>query len=203
MPADHPVKKSATEYVTKYEAAHGKGSVSSFGGHAWDAGLLLQNAIPVALKKGQPGTKEFRKALRDAIEATKNLPAAQKYNARVFCYDYKSVAWTGKEYGQQCYFPTWVIPEDSPEVQAAAEVHRGLFGEPRIDKWTFSTNGVATSGRHKIPMIGFGPGKEAQAHAPNELQWKDDLVRCAALYAVLPKIYCEKVGDTKTVVTQL
>jgi branched-chain amino acid transport system substrate-binding protein len=76
LPADHPVKKSALEYVTRYEAAHGKGSVSSFGGHAWDAGVLLQNAIPVALKKGQPGTKEFRKALRDALEATNNLPAA-------------------------------------------------------------------------------------------------------------------------------
>jgi branched-chain amino acid transport system substrate-binding protein len=55
---------------------HGKGSISSFGGHAWDAGVLLQNAIPVALKKAQPGTKEFRRALRDAIENTKNLPAA-------------------------------------------------------------------------------------------------------------------------------
>ena len=76
LPNDNPVKKSALEYVTKYEAAHGKGSVSSFGGHAWDAGVLLQNAIPVALKKAQPGTKEFRKALRDAIESTKNLPAA-------------------------------------------------------------------------------------------------------------------------------
>ena len=76
LPADNPVKKSAMEYVTKYEAAHGKGSVSSFGGHAWDAGVLLQSAIPVALKKGQPGTKEFRKALRDALEATNNLPAA-------------------------------------------------------------------------------------------------------------------------------
>jgi len=52
-------------------------------------------------------------------------------------------------------------------------------------------------------MIGFGPGKEAQAHAPNELQWKDDLVRCAALYSVLPKVYCDQVGDTKTVVSQL
>jgi branched-chain amino acid transport system substrate-binding protein len=76
LPADNPVKKSAMEYVTKYEAAHGKGSVSSFGGHAWDAGILLQNAIPQALKKAQPGTKEFRKALRDALESTKNLPAA-------------------------------------------------------------------------------------------------------------------------------
>jgi len=76
LPADHPVKKSAMEYVTKYEAAHGKGTVSTFGAHAWDAGLLLATAAPVALKKAQPGTKEFRAALRDALEGTKNLPAA-------------------------------------------------------------------------------------------------------------------------------
>ena len=76
LPADHPVKKSAMEYVTKYEAAHGKGSVSSFGGHAWDAGVLLQNAVPVALKKAKPGTVEFRRALRDALESTKNVAGA-------------------------------------------------------------------------------------------------------------------------------
>lgn len=76
LPSDNPVKKSALEYVAKYEAAHGPGSVSSFGGHAWDAGILLQSAIPLALKKAQPGTREFRKALRDAIEGTRNLPAA-------------------------------------------------------------------------------------------------------------------------------
>ena len=76
LPADNPVQKSALDYVTKYEAAHGKGSVSSFGGHAWDAGVLLQYAIPQALKKGQPGTREFRKALRDALESAKELPAA-------------------------------------------------------------------------------------------------------------------------------
>ncbi|HET7775477.1 MAG TPA: branched-chain amino acid ABC transporter substrate-binding protein, partial [Azospira sp.] len=76
LPNDNPVKKSALEYVKKYEGVHGKGSISSFGGHAWDAGVLLQSAIPVALKKAQPGTKEFRSALRDAIEGTKNLPAA-------------------------------------------------------------------------------------------------------------------------------
>ena len=76
LPNDNPVKKSALEYVNKYEAVHGKGSVSSFGGHSWDAGILLQEAIPQALKKGQPGTREFRVALRDALEASKNLPAA-------------------------------------------------------------------------------------------------------------------------------
>jgi branched-chain amino acid transport system substrate-binding protein len=69
----NPVKKSALAYKSAYEKAYGAGSVSTFGGHAWDAGQLLAAAVPEALKKGQPGTKEFRKALRDAIEGTKNL----------------------------------------------------------------------------------------------------------------------------------
>jgi len=76
LPADHPVKKSALAYVTAYEAVHGKGSVSTFGAHAWDTGVLLQVAIPVALKKGQPGTKEFRAALRDALEGVQNAAGA-------------------------------------------------------------------------------------------------------------------------------
>ena len=76
LPNDNPVKKSAMEYVAKYEGVHGKGSVSSFGGHAWDAGILLQSAVPLALKAAQPGTREFRKALRDALENSKNLAGA-------------------------------------------------------------------------------------------------------------------------------
>lgn len=54
---------------------------------------------------------------------------------------------------------------------------------PLTDKWTFSTNGVSIMGRNGIPCIGFGPGAEAQAHAPNEMTWKQDLVTCAAVYA--------------------
>ena len=76
LPADHPVKKSALDYAAKYEAAFGKGSVSTFGGHAWDAGQLLQAAIPAAVKKAQPGTPAFRAALRDALEAVKEMPGA-------------------------------------------------------------------------------------------------------------------------------
>ena len=73
LPASNPVKKSALAYVSAYEAAYGKGSVSTFGGHAWDAGLLMSSAVPVALKKAQPGTPEFRAALRDALEQTKEV----------------------------------------------------------------------------------------------------------------------------------
>jgi branched-chain amino acid transport system substrate-binding protein len=76
LPASNPVKKSALAYVAAYEAAHGKGSVSTFGGHAWDAGLLMAAAVPSVLKAAQPGTPAFRSALRDALEQVKDLPGA-------------------------------------------------------------------------------------------------------------------------------
>jgi branched-chain amino acid transport system substrate-binding protein len=69
LPDTNPVKKPAAEYITKYEAKHGAGSRTTFGGHAWDAYLLLARAIPEALKKGKPGTREFRAALRDATRS--------------------------------------------------------------------------------------------------------------------------------------
>ena len=76
LPASHPVKKSASAYVAAYEAAHGKGSVSTFGAHAWDAGVLMAAAVPAALKKAQPGTPEFRAALRDALEQLQDVAGA-------------------------------------------------------------------------------------------------------------------------------
>ena len=73
LPDGHPAKKRALEYTALYEAAQGAGSVSAFGSYTWDACLELANAIPVALKSAQPGTVEFRRALRDALEGTQNL----------------------------------------------------------------------------------------------------------------------------------
>jgi len=75
LPDSNPLKKAAAEYIGKYEAKYGKGSRTTFGGHAWDAYLLLARAIPEAQKKAKPGTKEFRAALRDALESTKELVA--------------------------------------------------------------------------------------------------------------------------------
>ena len=74
LPDSNPTKKAALDFSRKYEAIHGAGSVAAFASYAWDAGLLLQRAIPVALKKAQPGTPEFRTALRDALENTRELP---------------------------------------------------------------------------------------------------------------------------------
>jgi len=73
LPDDNPIKAVALDYVHKYEAANGPGSVATFGAHAIDAGLMLQAAIPIALKSAKPGTPEFRAALRDALEGSKGL----------------------------------------------------------------------------------------------------------------------------------
>ncbi len=75
LSASHPSKRASLDYINAYEKVHGPNSRSTFGAHAWDAGLLLQKAIPEALKKAKPGTPEFRKALRDALEGIKELPA--------------------------------------------------------------------------------------------------------------------------------
>jgi branched-chain amino acid transport system substrate-binding protein len=73
LPADYASKRLALDYNARFEKLHGPGSVSAFGSYAWDASMLLNNAIPVALKSAAPGTVEFRRALRDALEATRGL----------------------------------------------------------------------------------------------------------------------------------
>ena len=75
LPDSNASKKVALNYIKLYEAAYGADSRNSFGAHAWDAGLLLQHAIPEALKKAKPGTPEFRAALREAMENVKEMPA--------------------------------------------------------------------------------------------------------------------------------
>ena len=76
LPDTNPNKKVGLNYVSLYEAKYGKDSVSTFGAHLWDAGLLMQKAVPVALKKAKPGTAEFRSALRDALEGLRNVIGA-------------------------------------------------------------------------------------------------------------------------------
>lgn len=75
LPDSNPIKAIAMDFVTKYQAAYGAGNVSTFAGHAWDANLMLHRAVPVAMGKAKPGTKEFRAALRDALEGIKDLVA--------------------------------------------------------------------------------------------------------------------------------
>ncbi len=105
-------------------------------------------------------------------------------DARAEVLHYDEVAYTGLRYGMEKYYPTWKIPADHPAVMQGVKAFRELFGrEPLVDKWTFSTNGVTINGIYGIPVIGFGPGNEILAHAPDEKVPVDHLEAAAAFYA--------------------
>ena len=126
------------------------------------------------------------------LDEIRALPSVKKYgdDVVVSMYNYDRPSWTGLVYPTECYFPTWKVEEDHFTVKALVNAYEGLFGKaPVVDKWTFSTNGVSIMGRFGIPCIGFGPGKEKEAHAPNEKTWKQDLINCAAVYAAVPMSY--------------
>lgn len=119
-----------------------------------------------------------------AIEEIRSLPSFNEMKAKVWVNKYETPSYTGKDYSMESYCPTWVIEESHPVLQKAVESYRNLFdSQPKLDKWTFSTNGVGTMGRYNIPTFGFGPGNEVLAHAPNEFIPIDHLVKAMAFYA--------------------
>jgi putative selenium metabolism hydrolase len=128
-----------------------------------------------------------------ALQEIRNLPAVKEAGAEVSLYDYENPSYTGLVYPTECYFPTWVLEEEHPACQTLVESYQNLFKEePVVGKWIFSTNGVSIMGRYGIPVIGFGPGHENEAHAPNEKVLKNELTREAAMYAVIPYLYTQK-----------
>lgn len=131
-----------------------------------------------------------------AIQQIKNLPAVKAAKAEVEMYSYERPSYTDLVYPTECFFPTWVLKEDHPICETAVKCYKDLFeSEPKVDKWTFSTNAVSIMGRYGIPCIGFGPGHEDQAHAPNERTWKEELVKAAAMYALIPITYVKEFAN--------
>jgi putative selenium metabolism hydrolase len=125
-----------------------------------------------------------------ALREIMALPSVATTKAEVSMYNYSRESYTDLVYPTECYFPTWVIPEEHEACQTLVECYKRLFEEePLVDKWTFSTNGVSIMGRSGVPCIGFGPGHEDQAHAPNEKTWKKELAKCAAMYSLIPIVY--------------
>lgn len=112
-------------------------------------------------------------------------------NGKVEVLYYKEKAFTGLEYGMKKYYPTWKIEESHPVITKGIKVYEKLFDrKPQVDKWTFSTNGVVINGIYGIPVIGFGPGNEVMAHAPDEKTPVEHLVKASAFYAMYVLNYC-------------
>ncbi len=111
-------------------------------------------------------------------------------NAKVELLNYEKTSFTGLSYGMEKYYPTWKIEENHAVIQNGVTAFEALFAKkPKVDKWTFSTNGVMINGMYKIPVIGFGPGNEELAHAPNEKVPIDHLVKASAFYTYFCQIF--------------
>lgn len=116
------------------------------------------------------------------------INAVKKFNGEVKLLYYEETSFTGKKYGMEKYYPTWKMELDHPAIKNGIQAYKNLFNsDPIVDKWTFSTNGVVIRGLYGVPAIGFGPGDEVFAHAPDERIPIDDLVKASAFYAM----YCQ------------
>jgi putative selenium metabolism hydrolase len=176
---------TALDKRLKHDKFLGKGSVAVTCVECKTPSL---NAVPdectVYLDRRLTAGETLKSSLRE-IESLKSVKAAK---AKVEVLHYEAVCWTGLKVSQEKYFPTWVLPERHKLVQAGVKAGAVALGKkPVVDKWVFSTNGVASAGRLGIPTIGFGPSDEVYAHTVNERMHVDHLLKAAVFYAALPQ----------------
>jgi putative selenium metabolism hydrolase len=127
-----------------------------------------------------------------AVAEVKEAIKRAGVEATVTVLRYSVPSYAGLVYETEKYYPTWVLEENHPLCKASVETCRRMLAkEPKVDKWTFSTNGVATMGMMGIPTIGFGPANEVYAHTVDDQVPVDHLVKAAAFYAAFPSVYCE------------
>jgi putative selenium metabolism hydrolase len=130
--------------------------------------------------------------LETAINELKAICKHQGFEAEITIPDVKGLSWKKTPFTQEAYFPTWMLEETHPLVQAAIEAGREILpAEPQTGFWSFSTNGVATAGRLGIPTIGFAPGKEELAHSDREEIILADLLTAAKFYSIFPLKICQ------------
>jgi putative selenium metabolism hydrolase len=113
-------------------------------------------------------------------------------DASVEILKYDTPSYTDFVYPVDKYYPTWVLEEKHPLCISAVDTYKQVFGtEPKVDKWTFSTNGVSTMGMMGVPTIGFGPANEIYAHSIDDQIPVEHLVKAAAFYAAFPAFYLQ------------
>lgn len=171
----------------KYDAFLGKGTVTISEFKSGSPSLCaVADYARIHLDRRLTWGETKESAMAEINELIKGMDA----KAEVLYYE--ETAFTGLKYGMEKYYPTWKIPADHKVVTTGVAVFKALFNkEPKVDKWTFSTNGVTINGYYGIPLIGFGPGNEVLAHAPNEKVPISDLVAASAFYAY----YAYKIAE--------
>ncbi len=141
------------------------------------------------LTKGE--TKQSAVAeVEDAIKRAGITLGEEPGQAKVEILQYNEPSYTGFKYPVEKYYPTWVLEENHKACKSAVNAFETVLGrKPKVDKWTFSTNGVSTMGLMGVPTIGFGPANEVYAHTVQDQVPVDHLIQAAAFYAAFPTTY--------------
>ncbi|MCL4813538.1 MAG: M20/M25/M40 family metallo-hydrolase, partial [Vicinamibacteraceae bacterium] len=131
--------------------------------------------------------------LESAVAEIEALESVRAAGATVTVLDYAREAYTGLTYPTKKYYPTWVLEEDEPAVAAAIDAAAAALGErPRVSRWNFSTNGIATCGLFGVPTVGFGPANEIHAHTPDDQCPVAHLTAAARFYALFPSAFARR-----------
>ncbi|PIE32868.1 YgeY family selenium metabolism-linked hydrolase [candidate division KSB3 bacterium] len=128
-----------------------------------------------------------------AVEEVKDAVRRAGVEAEVTVPKYDTPSYTGLTYETEKYFPTWIVEENHPLIQASVNTYEELFDETveKVGSWVFSTNAVSVAGMYDIPCVGFGPGKEKHAHSVDDQVKVEQLVKSAAFYAAFPGVYMQ------------
>ncbi len=152
------------------------------------------NAVPDSAKIYIDRRLTAGETVESALGELRSLPHLGDADVELLKYD--AVSWRGEPARQDKYYPTWVLDEGHPLVQGvAAAIHEVRGDSPKISRWSFSTNGVASMGRHGIPTVGFAPGLEELAHTTDEWVLIDELVQAAAVYSLIPEFLASRTND--------
>lgn len=144
------------------------------------------NAVPAAARLYVDRRLTAGETAEEAVDQIRALPGIGDSEVELLRYEGRS--WTGARASQEKVFPAWVLPEDHALVRAVVEAVEAATGSTvRVSRWGFSTNGVATMGRHGIPTVGFAPGLEELAHTTGEWVAVEDLLTATAAYSLIPE----------------
>jgi putative selenium metabolism hydrolase len=168
----------------------GKGSITVSFVEATTPSL---NAVPDSARIYIDRRLTVGETVESALAELRSLPHIGDAVVELLKYD--TTSWRGERARQDKYYPTWVLEEEHPLVQGVAAAVESVRGRrPAISRWSFSTNGVASMGRHQIPSVGFAPGREELAHTTEEWVSVDDLVQATAVYSLIPEYLAKHAG---------
>ena len=154
------------------------------------------NAVPAAARLYVDRRLTAGETPEDALAELRALPGIG--DATVELLEYSETSWTGEQARQEKIFPAWILAENHPLVKGMSDTVAEVTGSaPRISRWGFSTNGVATMGRYGIPSAGFAPGMEELAHTTEEWVAVRDLLTATAAYSLMPDALAALAGQLK------